>query len=161
MLITLSIYNPEKTMKQHIALLAFASSLLAAGGAQAQFAKPEDAIKYRQSALAVMGAHTGRLGAMVNGRVPFDAKVAQDNADVIATMAKLPWQGFGAGTEGGKAKANIWSDAAKFKAGGDKLAADAARLEVAAKSGNLDQIKAAFGAYAGNCKTCHDEFRNN
>jgi cytochrome c556 len=147
-------------MKFRIALILTASTLLASVSAQAQFAKPEDAIKYRQSALSVMGAHTGRLGAMVNGRLPFDAKVAQDNADIIATMAKLPWQGFGAGTEGGKAKANIWTDGAKFKGNSDKLAADAAAVAAAAKSGNLDQIKAAFGAYAGNCKTCHDEFRS-
>jgi cytochrome c556 len=146
-------------MKFRIAFLLAASTMLASVSAQAQFAKPEDAIKYRQSTLSVMGTHTGRLGAMVNGRVPFDARIAQDNADIIATMARLPWQGFGAGTEGGKAKANIWTDAAKFKAGGDKLAADAGALAAAAKSGNLDQIKAAFGAYAGNCKTCHDEFR--
>ncbi len=148
-------------MKFRLALLLASSTLLASVSAQAQFAKPEDAIKYRQSALSVMGTHTGRLGAMVAGRVPFDAKVAQDNADIIATMAKLPWQGFGAGTEGGKAKPNIWTDSAKFKGNNDKLGADADRLNAAAKSGNLDQIKAAFGAYAGNCKTCHDEFRNN
>lgn len=148
-------------MNLRIAFFLAASTLLASVSAQAQFAKPEDAIKYRQSAFSVMGTHTGRLGAMVNGRVPFDARVAQENADVIATMARLPWQGFGAGTEGGKAKANIWTDAAKFKAGGDKLASDAAALAAASKSGNLDQIKAAFGAYAGNCKTCHDEYRNN
>ncbi|MFM7332126.1 MAG: c-type cytochrome [Brachymonas sp.] len=129
-------------MKSRIALFAAVAALCTSFSAQAQFAKPEDAIKYRQSALSVMGTHTGRLGAMVSGRVPFDAKAAQDNAAVIATVAALPLGGFGAGTEGGKAKANIWTDAA-------------------AKSGNLDQIRAAFGAYAGNCKTCHDEFRNN
>ncbi len=28
--------------------------------ASAQFAKPEDAVKYRQSAFALMGAHMGR-----------------------------------------------------------------------------------------------------
>jgi cytochrome c556 len=148
-------------MKFRTALLLASCTLLASISAQAQFAKPEDAIKYRQSALSVMGTHTGRLGAMVAGRVPFDAKVAQDNADIIATMAKLPWQGFGAGTESPKAKANIWTDAAKFKGNSDKLSADADRLAAAAKSGNLDQIRAAFGAYAGNCKTCHDDFRNN
>lgn len=146
-------------MKLRIASLLAAASLLTSFSAQAQFAKPEDAIKYRQSALSVMGAHTGRLGAMVNGRVPFDAKVAQENADIIATMAKLPWQGFGPGTEGGKVKPNALADA-KFKAGWEKLAVDASRVEAAAKSGNLDQIKAAFGTYAGNCKACHDEFRN-
>lgn len=147
-------------MKFRIALVLAASTLLASVSAQAQFAKPEDAIKYRQSALSVMGAHTGRLGAMVNGRVPFDARVAQENADIIATMARLPWQGFSAGTEGGKAKANIWSDGARFKTGSEKVAADAVAVAAAAKSGNLDQIKVAFGAYAANCKTCHDVYRD-
>lgn len=146
-------------MKFRIATLLATATLLASVSAQAQFAKPENAIKYRQSALSVMAAHTGRLGAMVNGRVPFDAKLAQENADIIATMAKLPWQGFDAGTEGGKAKANIWTDAAKFKSNSDKLVVDAAAVSAAAKSGNLDQIKTAFAAYAGNCKTCHDEFQ--
>lgn len=147
-------------MSLRIALVLAASTLLASVSAQAQFAKPEDAIKYRQSALTVMANHTGRIGAMVAGRVPFDAKVAQDNAAVIATVAALPWAGFGAGTEGGKAKANIWTEAAKFKGNSDKLAADAVRLDAAAKSGNLDQVRTAFAAYAGNCKTCHDDFRN-
>ena len=147
-------------MTFRIASLLAGATLLASFSAQAQFAKPEDAIKYRQSALSVMGAHTGRLGAMVAGRVPFDAKAAQDNADIIATMAKLPWQGFGAGTEGGKVKPAALSDP-KFKAGWEKLAGDATRLEAASKSGNLEQIKASFATYAGNCKVCHDEFRNN
>ena len=147
-------------MNFRIALIFATSTLIASVSAQAQFAKPEDAIKYRQSALSVMGAHTGRLGAMVNGRVPFDARVAQENADIIATIARLPWQGFGAGTEGGKAKANIWSDGARFKSGSEKLVVDASALAAAAKSGNLDQIKTAFGTYAANCKTCHDVYRD-
>ena len=86
--------------------------------ASAQFAKAEDAIKYRQSALFVMGQHFGRLGAMAYGRAPFDAKVAQENADIVAQMAKLPWAGFGAGTDKGaptKALPEIWTEQAKFK----------------------------------------------
>ena len=59
--------------------------------AQAQFAKAEDAIKYRQSALAVMGAHFGRLAGMAQGKIPFDAKAAADNAAVVEFMAKLPY----------------------------------------------------------------------
>ena len=67
------------------ACIAITAALVAvATPASAQFAKPEDAIKYRQSALSVMGTHFGRLGAMANGRVPFDAKVAADNAEIVA-----------------------------------------------------------------------------
>jgi len=54
--------------------------------AAAQFAKPEDAIKYRQSALFVMSQHFGRLGAMANGRAPYDAAAAAANAEVVADM---------------------------------------------------------------------------
>ena len=97
-----------------LACIAAAAGLVAmATPASAQFAKPEDAIKYRQSALSVMGTHFGRIGAMVNGRIPFDAKVAAENADIVADMAKLPWVAFGAGTEKGaipsRAKAELWA----------------------------------------------------
>jgi cytochrome c556 len=33
-------------------------------------------------------------------------------------------------------------------------------LAIAAKSNNLDTLKTAFGAAAGSCKSCHDDFRN-
>ena len=142
--------------------LTLAASLLGLSlPAAAQFQKPEDAIKYRQSAFFVMGQHFGRLGAMANGRIPFDAKVAAENADIVADQSKLPWAGFMAGTDKGatKAKPEIWGDAAKFKEASDKLAADTVKLAAAAKSGNPDAIKAAFGATAGSCKACHDTYR--
>ena len=81
-------------MKAFACIAAAATLLALAAPASAQFAKPEDAVKYRQSALSVMGTHFGRLGAMANGKVPFDAKVAADNAELVAAMAKLPWAGF-------------------------------------------------------------------
>jgi cytochrome c556 len=77
-------------MKQKIAtiVVTLASSLIALP-ALAQFAKPEQAIKYRKSTMTIMATHFGRLGAMANGRVPFDAKVAADNAAVVEVMSKL------------------------------------------------------------------------
>ena len=145
------------------ACIAAAVTLLAfAGPVSAQFAKPEDAIKYRQSALFVMGQHFGRLGAMANGRIPFDAKMAVDNADIVADMAKLPWAGFMPGTDKGttKAKPEIWTEQTKFKENNEKLVAETAKLAVAAKTGNLDSLKTAFSATADTCKACHDAFRN-
>ena len=145
------------------ACIAVAATLVAmAASASAQFAKPEDAIKYRQSALSVMGTHFGRLGAMANGRVPFDAKAAAENADIVADMAKLPWAAFGAGTDKGgntRAKPEIWTEQAKFKEFNEKLVAESTKLAAAAKTGNLDALKTAFGATAGSCKACHDAFQ--
>lgn len=145
------------------ACFAIAATLVTlAVPASAQFAKPEDAIKYRQSALFVMSQHFGRLGAMANGRIPFDAKAAADNAEVVAEMAKLPWVGFSAGTDKGttKAKPEIWTEQVKFKENGDKLVAETGKLAAAAKTGNLDTLKTAFAATADTCKSCHDAFRN-
>ena len=141
-----------------LALAAMAATLSAP--AAAQFAKAEDAIKYRQGALFVIGQHFGRLGAMAQGKIPFDAKAAQDNAEVELNMSKLPWAGFGPGTEGGKAKPAIWKEQAKYKEHADKFEAEAVKLAAAAKTGNLDNLKAAFGDAAGTCKACHDAYRN-
>jgi cytochrome c556 len=128
--------------------------------AAAQFAKPEDAIKYRQSALFVMGQHFSRVGAMANGRVPYDAAAASANAEIVAEMARLPWSAFGAGTEGGKGKPEVWKEAAKFKEHQDKMVAETGKLVVAAKAGTVEALKAQFGATASSCKACHDSFRN-
>ena len=148
-------------MKTSIALILAAVAAATALPASAQFAKPEDAVKYRKASLTVMGAHFSRVGAMASGRVPFDAKVAAENADLVATLAKLPWAAFPEGTDKGdtRAKPEIWKDADKFKEAADKLQAESLKLQAAAKTGNLDAIKTAFAATGASCKACHDNFR--
>lgn len=143
-----------------IAVAAAVSAL--AAPASAQFAKPEDAIKYRQSALFVMGQHFGRIGAMVNGKAPYDAKAAADSAEIVATMSRLPWHAFGPGTDKGRetrAKPEIWSDQAKFKEAQDRLVGETPKLVAAAKTNSVDNLKTAFQATGGACKNCHDNFR--
>lgn len=136
-------------------------ALTAALPASAQFNRPDDAVKYRKAALTVMNTHMGRLGAMASGRVPFDAKSAQDNAQVVADLARLPWAGFAPGTErlSNGAKPEIWTEQAKFKEHADRLVSESAKLLAASKTNNLDALKAAFGATANSCKACHDSFR--
>ena len=144
-----------------VAALVGATAILSTPAAMAQFQKPEDAIKYRKASFTVMAAHFGRIGAMVNNRVPFDAKVAADNSATVETMSKLPWPAFGAGTDKGETRAlpAIWTEQAKFKESADKMQAEVAKLSAAAKTGNLDAIKTAFGAAGQTCKACHDDFR--
>lgn len=149
--------------RSFIAVLTVAAGLSALSlPAAAQFQKPEDAIKYRQGAFTVMASHLGRVGAMAQGRVPFDAKVAAENADIVATLSKLPFTAFGEGTDKGlpnRATPAIWKEQAKWKAAADKMVAEVAKLDAAAKAGNLDQIKAAMGGVGQSCKACHDDFR--
>jgi cytochrome c556 len=145
---------------KHLLALALAATVALPAAAQ-QFAKPEDAVKYRKAAFTVMAGHFGTLGAMANGRAPFDAKVAAESAQVVETLAKLPWAGFGPGTDKGetRAKPEIWTQQAKFKEAGDKMQAEVTKLVAAAKTGNLDNLKAAFGPAGASCKACHDNFR--
>lgn len=150
-------------MKQTFARAAVAIGILIALPASAQFAKPEDAVKYRQSALSVMGAHFGRIGAMANGRVPYDARAALENAEIVATMSRLPWAGFVPGTEklSQRTKAEIWTEQPKFREHSDRLVAETGKLVAAAKTNSIDNLKTAFGATAAACKACHDNFRSN
>ncbi len=149
-------------MKKLASLFLATAALLVAVPASAQFAKAEDAIKYRKSALFVMQQNFGRVAAMAAGKAPFDAKVAAESAEVAAFMSKLPWSAFVDGSDKGdtKAKAEIWTEKAKFNEYAEKMQADMAKLNAAAKTGNLDSIKAAVGAVGGSCKTCHDAFRS-
>jgi cytochrome c556 len=139
------------------ALLGAATALPAA----AQFAKPEDAIKYRKAAFTVMARHFGLVAAMANGKIPFDAKAAADNAEIATVMSKLPYAGFVEGTDKGETKAEpkIWAEMDKFKAAAAKMQDEMAKLNVAAKGGNLDAIKTAAGDTGKSCKACHDTYR--
>jgi cytochrome c556 len=150
-------------MKSLFLVTTAVAALLASLPAAAQFQKPEDAIKYRKAAFTVMSTHFGRIGAMAQGRVPFDAAVAAANAEIAADMSKLPYAGFVEGTSGtekGQPKANVWTERAKFDEAAKKMQDEVGKLAAAAKTNNLDTLKAAFGTAAGTCKACHDNFRN-
>lgn len=129
--------------------------------AAAQFAKPEQAIKYRQSAMALQANHLGRLFAMANGKVPFEAKVAAEQIEIVAMLNKLQFVAFIDGTDKGdtRAKPEVWSQKDKFKAAVTKSEEDIAKLVAAGKTGDFEQFKAAVGAVGQSCKGCHDEFR--
>ena len=148
-------------MKSTVSLALGAIVVALAIPAQAQFAKPEDAIKYRRNALYVMSTHFGRVGAMANGRVPFDAAAVASNAAIAEQMSKLPYAAFIDGSDKGdtKARPEIWTDRAKFNAAAEKMQTEMSKLAVVAKAGNIDAIKAQVGVTGGACKACHDDFR--
>ena len=149
-------------MKQFPLLAAAACAIAVSvwsAPAQAQFAKPESAIKYRQAALTLMASHFGRMQPVVKGQAPYDAEQIKANVQLLNTLAALPWAGFGPGTEGGEARPEIWSDAAGFKQKQDALLENMAKLQVAADSGDLNKVRAAFGDVGASCKSCHDSYR--
>lgn len=149
----------KKLILVPLLLTALGVMLLSPLTAKAQFAKAEDAIKYRQSTFSVMGTHFSRIGAVVKGEKPFDKTEVAANAAVVASLAHLPWQAFGPGTEGGKSLPEIWKESDKFKVSSDRMQKAVMELNTAAKGGDLDTIKKAFGAAGQSCKACHDNYR--
>lgn len=152
---------PTNRIAKSLALSCVLAALVI-NTAQAQFAKAEDAIKYRKSGLFMMGQNFNRVAAMATGRAPFDAKLAVESASNAEVLSRMPWAGFGEGTDKGdtKAKSEIWTQKTKFMELAEKLEQDMTKLNVAAKTGNLEAIKTAVSATASNCKNCHDNFRN-
>ncbi|WP_115719478.1 c-type cytochrome [Gallaecimonas mangrovi] len=140
----------------------FTALLVVAPLAQA-FDDKDDAIHYRQSVFTLVAAHFHEMGAMVKGDEPFDAKAFQYRAESLAALSKMPLEGFlypGSDKGDTKAKETVWQKTDEFKAKLAHFQGDAAKLEEAAKTGDMAVIKPAFMATAKNCKACHSEFKN-
>jgi cytochrome c556 len=59
-----------------------------------------------------------------------------------------------------RAKPEVWKESARFRDLGQASQAEAAKLLAAVQAGNLDAVKAAYGATTKSCKTCHDSFKS-
>lgn len=147
-------------IRPSLALAALA--LVTALPAAAQYRNAEAAIKYRQSAMTLQNNHMGRLFAMIKGEVPFDAKIAAENIEIVALLnSRVQFAAFIEGSDKGNtnAKPEIWTEKDKFAAAVAKSQEDVVKLAAAGKTGNLDQIKAAAGAVGQSCKACHDTYK--
>ena len=151
-------HHPARPALVAVGTLAAALFALAAN---AQWQKPEDAIKYRRAVMTVMANHFGRVAAMANGKIAFDPKAAAGSAEIALTMSKLPFVAFIPGTDKGETKAEpkIWTEPDKFKTAAEQMQENMVKLQAAVRSGNLDAIKAAVGDTGKACKNCHDNYR--
>jgi cytochrome c556 len=148
-------------MKSIAAIIALSTLPLIPLSAHAQFAKIEDAVKYRKAVFQVMGNHMGRVGAVVKGQRPYDKASLEADVTVIEMMSKLPWQAFppDSNIEGSTARLEIWKNKEEFEAAAEKMQAEVSKLSAAARAGDLASIKTSFGNVGQSCKSCHDDFR--
>jgi len=136
--------------------------LLVFGLAYAQFAKPEDAIRYRQSVMTIMNYHLGQMGAVVTGKKPYEKKAFSRNAAIVEMLATLPWQAFMTpGSDKGKTalKPVAFREKNKFMAKAKALETETRKLAKAVASGDFNAVKDQFGEVGKSCKSCHDTFR--
>jgi len=142
-----------------LAIASLAGTLLL-GAVNVQADDIEDAIEYRQGIFTAMKWYFGPMGAMVKGDMPYDQAEFTRRAEQFAKLTPMAEEGFVEGSaEGSEALPEIWEDMDTFSAGFDKLETAANALVAASKTGDMGQIKPAFGEVAKSCKGCHDNFR--
>ncbi len=129
--------------------------------AHAQFAKPEDAVKYRKSVFTVLATHFGGIGAVVTGKAPYDKATAIKNAEIVAALASLNSKAFPTGSkDNSKAKDAVWSKTENFQSCFTNFQKEADDLLAAAKKGEEAALKAPFLAVAKTVKECHETFKD-
>lgn len=147
-----------------IAGVMLAGVLLYCGGGAALAQKsPADTIKARVDAMKSMGGNLKTINEQLKGATP-DAAAIKTAVTGISTTGKdvASWFPAGTGPESGvktRAKAEIWSDAAGFKAAADAFVAGNAKFMPIASAGNIDAIKADLKAFTDGCGGCHMKFR--
>ena len=148
-------------MKKTVIAAGVVIALGAVGGAALAQVKPEVLVKQRQSAMTLIGKYFGPLGGMAQGKAPFDAKIVQRNADFLAALVEMPWDGFDPSTKGEKSRAlpAIWENPGKVKEAIERLQSEVGKLQSVAKGGDEGATKAQIGAVGKACAGCHDNFR--
>lgn len=125
--------------------------------------KPDDAIRYRISAYQVLVWNWAPMGAMVRGRVPFDATAFSRGADRVQQISGMLLEGFPAGSDQGSlktaAKPEIWRNFADFEKKMKDFEAATAELARVAKAGDEAATKAQFAKTSESCKACHDRYK--
>lgn len=156
---------PLKTLLAPALALGLLAASLGAGAQQAQPPKPEQLIKWRQSAYQVLGWNTARIRANVEGTYNKDEVVKAAN-----TIAAIANSGLGAlyapGTETGKGwhdttvKPALFTDAKKAGEAAAAFNKEANELAKVALTGDAAAVKTQAAALQRSCKGCHDDFRN-
>ncbi len=156
-----------KSIPKSLRLAALASAIAAATAAVAQQApKPENLIKWRQSAFQVVAWNSGRIKSSLDSG--YNREQVLKAATAIAAIANSGLGSlFAAGTETGKGwhdttvKPELFANTAKFAELGGEFGKESNELVRVVSSGaDAGAVKDQFGKLQKTCKSCHDDFRN-
>jgi cytochrome c556 len=131
---------------------------LVAGGATFAFAQA-DVIKERQENRKQVAAAMRTIKGVVDSKG--DTKAVVEAAAKMKMLENAFVKLFPAGSDKGDTKAlpTVWSDWAGFQAASKNADAAYDKLAVAAGSGDIAAVTAAFGDAGKACGACHTKFR--
>lgn len=149
-------------MKQHLLAVSVVLTFCGAIAAEALVQpNPNQLIAQRKGAMNLQAKYFGPLLGMGLGRVPYDARIAQRNADYLAVVTQMAWDDFQphtAGAQNTRAKEDIYKDPGKFKAAIENLQGEIKKLGAAVNTGDQNPLKPAVQAVGRACNTCHESF---
>ena len=110
----------------------------------------------------MIAQHFKRMGAAVQGKVPYDKQSFAKNAEVVKMLATLPWEAtLVPGTDKGDTTLSpaVFSKKDDFLKAAQSFQDGSAKLAETSRGDDFNAIKAQFGAVAQSCKGCHKPFR--
>jgi cytochrome c556 len=118
----------------------------------------------RQGQFKLLGFNIGPLALMAQGRLPYDADVAQVAADNIAAIVSLdqsrmwPAGSDNESVPGTRALPVIWDDPEGFAERLADLRSAAGAMQAAAGT-DLNALRGAVRDLGGACSACHENYR--
>ncbi|MGB0936090.1 MAG: c-type cytochrome [Colwellia sp.] len=117
----------------------------------------------RHAVFTLLGANMGTLGGMAKGKIPFDAKVIEQNATrinqisyMISDYTKIDTSAYKVKTD---ALDKVWSERDAYEQKVTDLTNASAKLMEVSTSGDVKAIKSAIGGVGKTCGGCHDDFK--
>ncbi|NJD30506.1 MAG: cytochrome c [Gammaproteobacteria bacterium] len=153
--------SSSRAIRLALPLFLVAATLSTTAVAQ-QPTKAEQMLKYRKALYTAMAWNFGPMGAMAQGKMPYNAADFALRAQRVAEIAPMLAESFGPETKGlpnSELKPEAWDNRADFDAKMKDLVDRSAALAQVAKSGDEAKAKAAFFDTANACKACHDKYK--
>lgn len=126
---------------------------------------PQKAYEFRTSAMTLYKWYLSPMGAMVKGKVKFDAKSFAKYANGLEIASELDLlQGFPQKSsedeiDDSNAKPAIWKNSKDFEKKFEALQVEAKKLVSIANKGDEKAIKAQFKITAATCSSCHKKYK--
>lgn len=147
-----------RSVRSHFLALFLTAALASPSVAGSDSVIGKRIVGYRAMGAALKGANDALRGGAAS-----PAAIRQSAATIQRiSREQYHWFPAGSGQRAGvktAAKAEIWTNAASFRAAQDAFARQADAFQRTSQGGDVDLIRAQARRLGGTCKGCHDLFR--
>lgn len=125
----------------------------------------EQSYEFRTATMSIYKWYLSPMGAMVKGKVPFNAKAFAEYAQGLEAISNIellegfPKESGEDHVDDSNAKKEIWANWGDFKHQYKTFQSEAKNLVTATKTGDENAIKAQFKKTAAVCGSCHKKYK--